>query len=35
VSLTVTDVNEAAIQLYVRMGFGIRRNFAAYVWEKK
>jgi ribosomal protein S18 acetylase RimI-like enzyme len=35
VSLTVTDVNEAAIQLYQRMGFGIRRNFAAYVWEKK
>ena len=33
VSLTVTASNETAVQLYRRMGFTVRRNFAAYVWE--
>ncbi len=33
VSLTVTRSNEPAIRLYQKMGFTIRRNFAAYVWE--
>ena len=33
VSLTVTASNEAAVLLYQRMGFVVRRNFAAYVWE--
>jgi ribosomal protein S18 acetylase RimI-like enzyme len=33
VSLTVTAGNSAAIQLYERMGFRTRRDFAAYVWE--
>jgi len=35
VSLTVTAANSAAIQLYERMGFRSRRDFAAYVWELK
>jgi ribosomal protein S18 acetylase RimI-like enzyme len=33
VSLTVTAANSAAIQLYERMGFRTKRDFAAYVWE--
>jgi len=33
VSLTVTSANAEAIQLYERMGFRTRRDFAAYVWE--
>src|SRR5262249_26099679 len=32
-SLTVTASNETAVRLYRRMGFRVRRNFAAYVWE--
>jgi ribosomal protein S18 acetylase RimI-like enzyme len=35
VSLTVTTSNASAIQLYERMGFVTRRNFAAYVWDMK
>jgi ribosomal protein S18 acetylase RimI-like enzyme len=35
VSLTVTTSNSSAIQLYERMGFVNRRDFAAYVWEMK
>jgi GNAT superfamily N-acetyltransferase len=34
-SLTVTTSNTSAIQLYERMGFVNRRDFAAYVWEMK
>jgi ribosomal protein S18 acetylase RimI-like enzyme len=34
VSLTVTAANRSAIQLYERMGFRTRRNFAAFVWER-
>jgi ribosomal protein S18 acetylase RimI-like enzyme len=32
-SLTVTAANESAVQLYERMGFRNRRDFAACVWE--
>jgi ribosomal protein S18 acetylase RimI-like enzyme len=32
-SLTVTSANRKAIQLYERMGFVTRRNFAAMVWD--
>jgi ribosomal protein S18 acetylase RimI-like enzyme len=35
VSLTVTASNTSAVQLYERMGFVNRRDFAAYVWEMK
>jgi ribosomal protein S18 acetylase RimI-like enzyme len=35
VSLTVTTSNASAIQLYERMGFVNRRDFAAYVWDMK
>ena len=35
VSLTVTAANESALQLYQRMGFVPRREFAAYVWERR
>jgi len=35
VSLTVTTSNASAIELYERMGFVNRRDFAAYVWEMK
>jgi len=31
----VTTSNTSAIQLYERMGFVNRRDFAAYVWEMK
>jgi ribosomal protein S18 acetylase RimI-like enzyme len=34
-SLTVTSSNAPAIRLYQRMGFAVRRNFAAYVWDKQ
>lgn len=34
-SLTVTASNQAAIDLYQRMGFVKRRDFAAYVWEPR
>jgi len=33
VSLTVTSANDSAANLYRRMGFTNRREFAAYVWE--
>jgi ribosomal protein S18 acetylase RimI-like enzyme len=32
-SLTVTDANQEALQLYDRLGFVRRRGFAACVWE--
>jgi ribosomal protein S18 acetylase RimI-like enzyme len=35
VSLTVTASNETALRLYERMGFVKRRDFAAYVWERR
>jgi ribosomal protein S18 acetylase RimI-like enzyme len=34
-SLTVTASNESAVRLYESMGFVIRRNFAACVWERR
>jgi ribosomal protein S18 acetylase RimI-like enzyme len=33
VSLTVTNANRNAVSLYERMGFAVRRRFAAYVWD--
>jgi ribosomal protein S18 acetylase RimI-like enzyme len=33
-SLTVTEANRNAVQLYQRLGFGIRRVFDAFVWEE-
>jgi GNAT superfamily N-acetyltransferase len=33
VSLTVTAANQDAVRLYQRMGFTLRREFAAYVWD--
>jgi ribosomal protein S18 acetylase RimI-like enzyme len=35
VSLTVTAANREAIRVYERMGFRVRREFAAYVWERR
>jgi ribosomal protein S18 acetylase RimI-like enzyme len=35
VSLTVTASNQSAINLYQRMGFINRRDFAAFVWERR
>jgi GNAT superfamily N-acetyltransferase len=35
VSLTVTAANQPALSLYERMGFALRREFAAYVWEPR
>ncbi|MCE5310061.1 MAG: GNAT family N-acetyltransferase [Acidobacteriales bacterium] len=32
-SLTVTRANRNAVALYQRMGFTVRRSFAAYVWD--
>jgi len=32
-SLTVTAANDDAVSLYKRVGFGIARQFSAYVWE--
>jgi len=32
-SLTVTDSNREAVELYERMGFYTARRFSAYVWE--
>jgi ribosomal protein S18 acetylase RimI-like enzyme len=32
-SLTVTDANRGAVQMYERVGFEILRRFSAYVWE--
>lgn len=32
-SLTVTTANQGAIELYRRMGFALRRRFAAMVWD--
>ncbi|HWR15955.1 MAG TPA: GNAT family N-acetyltransferase [Terriglobales bacterium] len=32
-SLTVTEANEGAVELYKRLGFGITRVFDAFVWE--
>jgi ribosomal protein S18 acetylase RimI-like enzyme len=33
VSLTVTAANENAVRLYERIGFRLRRQFPALVWE--
>ena len=33
VSLTVTSANQSALRLYRQMGFRLRREFSAYVWE--
>lgn len=35
VSLTVTTSNAPAVQLYERMGFTNKRNFAAFIWEPR
>ena len=35
VSLTVTSANDSAAQLYERMGFRLRREFAAHVWDMR
>ena len=32
-SLTVTAANDDAVKLYERVGFRLRRQFSAYVWE--
>ena len=32
-SLTVTEANRNAVELYERMGFHTRRVFDAFVWE--
>lgn len=32
-SLTVTEQNQRAVQLYLRLGFEIKRVFDAFVWE--
>jgi ribosomal protein S18 acetylase RimI-like enzyme len=32
-SLTVTEGNERAVQLYERLGFSTTRVFDAFVWE--
>ena len=32
-SLTVTEANDRAVDLYERLGFDIKRRFDAFVWE--
>lgn len=32
-SLTVTEANKGAVELYLRLGFNIQRVFDAFVWE--
>jgi ribosomal protein S18 acetylase RimI-like enzyme len=32
-SLTVTEANARAVELYVRLGFETKRVFDAFVWE--
>jgi ribosomal protein S18 acetylase RimI-like enzyme len=32
-SLTVTEANRKAVELYLRLGFSTRRRFDAFVWE--
>lgn len=34
-SLTVTEANARAVELYHRLGFDLRRVFDAFVWEEK
>jgi ribosomal protein S18 acetylase RimI-like enzyme len=34
-SLTVTQANTSAIELYRRLGFSTRRVFDAFVWEER
>jgi len=31
--LTVTEANDRAVQLYLRLGFNTQRIFDAFVWE--
>jgi len=33
VSLTVTKKNKRAFEWYQRLGFRVRKEFGAYVWE--
>ncbi len=35
VSLTVTKDNQRACEWYQRIGFGLRKKFAAYVWQRQ
>ena len=32
-SLTVTEANFGAVELYLKLGFDTRRKFDAFVWE--
>jgi len=32
-SLTVTEANQRAVELYLRLGFDTQRVFDAFVWE--
>ena len=32
-SLTVTEANNRAVDLYLRLGFATKRVFDAFVWE--
>ena len=32
-SLTVTEANFGAVQLYRKLGFDLKRKFDAFVWE--
>jgi ribosomal protein S18 acetylase RimI-like enzyme len=33
-SLSVTVANEAAYRLYCRLGFGLKKEFAAHAWVR-
>jgi ribosomal protein S18 acetylase RimI-like enzyme len=32
-SLTVTEANDRAVELYKHLGFGTKRVFDAFMWE--
>jgi ribosomal protein S18 acetylase RimI-like enzyme len=33
-TLTVTEANRSAVDLYLRLGYRIHRKFDAFVWER-